>query len=280
VAAGNCAVYITLKYLNTQTASLSPGGIILEGFKPHFRKRSVLDKSISLRDVLIYGGMALLVLAAVALIIVIPFMIGRASVSCPSPTINKSEKVTAATALIANAADIDEEEQEEIVEEIEEEIEEEPIEEEVVEEIEEEVEEETEEYDESIKYLRTDPRVATSYNDVDIDLLDYDYEMRGADWGTINTVKVIITNNQDKIIIPYSLKMKIYNQGDAANNWFDDEKSLRDDLNIIAPGDYKIVELDVHVSFSDIGLEKRFGIYLFDEVGKEMTGRVKEITIS
>lgn len=245
----------------------------LSGVKPHFRnthRRSVLDKSISLRDIVIYGGIALLVLAAVFLMIIIPFMIGRASVSCPSPVVNRTEKVNAAIALIDGIAEESKVKQEAIVEP-----EKVPIEEEITKI----VKEPAEEYNESQRYLRTDPRVAISYNDVDVDLLDYDYEMRGADWGTINKVKVIITNNQDKIVIPYTLKMQIFNKGESANNWYDDEKSLRDDINIIAPGDYKIIELDTHVSFSDVGIEKRFGIYIFDEVGKEMTGRVKEITI-
>ena len=109
--------------------------------------------------------------------------------------------------------------------------------------------------------------------------MDFTYDMRGSDWGTIDTVKIMITNNQDQIIIPYTLKMKIYNVGDYASDWWDDEVNLRDHLNIIIPGGYKIIELDTHVSFSESGTKKRFGVYLFDEVGKSMTSRVKEVSI-
>jgi len=240
-------------------------------------------KTITVKDLLLYILLGIISLALLFVIIVIPFMVGRASVDCnatlPQEDENKSLKIDAATALINEVANQSEEtEEEEIEEEIEDEVtvEEEPPEEEVEEEIEEETEEE---YDEDARYLRTDERVATAYTDVEIDMLEFDDEIRGLDWGTINEMKIIITNNQDRIIIPYTLKMKIYNVGDHASDWWDDEVNLRDHLNIIAPDGYKILELDVHVSFSELDEKKRLALYLFDEVGKQMGSKIKEIEI-
>lgn len=252
------------------------------GQKPYYppKRNNILEKTITVKDLLLYAGYGLGVIVLLFIIVLIPFMIGRASVDCNSlcteSSLNKTAKVSAATSLINEIAEESEEEAEtETVEEevVEEEPEEEPEEEVVEEEVEE------EEYDENARYLRTDPRVATSYSDIDIDLLDFDYEMRGADWGTISNVKIIITNNQQKIVIPYTLKMKIYNVGDSASDWWDDEINLRDHLNIIVPGGYKQLTLDSHVSFSETDVKKRLSIHLFDEVGKSMGSRVKEIEI-
>ncbi|MBU0461449.1 MAG: hypothetical protein KJ574_02575 [Nanoarchaeota archaeon] len=254
----------------------------------------ILDRSITVKDILKYAGYGLLFLAVLFIIVLIPFMIGRASVNCDCKatgsenSLNRTAQVTAATALIdqaaANSDDSDTDANHNSTSISEEDT---PIEEDTSDEENEDAEtqdilnetvEET--YDENARYLRTDPRVATTYNDVDIDLLSYEYEIRGMDWGTIDKVKIIMTNNQDKLVLPYTLKLKIYNVGDHPSDWWDDEVNLRDQLNIITPDGYKIVELTTHVSFSNLNDKKRFSLYLFDEVGKEMSSRVKEIEIS
>ena len=92
------------------------------------RRSSVLDKTLTVKDILKYVGYGALFLGVLFLVVIIPFMIGRASMTCHTPTAeieNKSAKVDAATSLIDNIAedvednstDIEEEEPEEVPEE-------------------------------------------------------------------------------------------------------------------------------------------------------------------
>ena len=240
-------------------------------YRIHTRNRNILEKNIKIGELLKYVGYGLGGLALFFIIVMVPFLLGRASVSCDQPVVSLDSKplpsVIDAAAEAAPAAPATPspaaEETAPLVEE------QTPL-----------VAEQPEEaIDPSGTYLRNDPRVATTYTDVDINLIDYKYEKRGADWGTITSLTVEIKNNQPKIIIPYSVKTKIYDKYSAPNDWWDDESSVRDKLNIVVPFGSVQITIDTHITFSNFDTAKKVELYLFDEVGKQMSKKVEEITI-
>ena len=236
-------------------------------YRIHTRNRNILEKNITVGQLLRYGGYGLAGLALFFIVVMVPFLLGRASVECSQQVVELDSKPL--PSLIEKAADSDPAPVQAIEEET-------PL-----------LEEETpltpEVPSEDINldgvYLRNDPRVATTYNAVDIRLVDFTYEDRGADWGTITSLTIEINNDQPKIIIPYTVKTKLYNKYSVPSDWWDDESSVRNKLNIVVPFGSAEITIDTHITFSDFDTAKKIELYLFDEVGKQMAESVDEITV-
>jgi len=238
------------------------------------RHRRIWDKSLNLKDILFYAGITILGIVLLLVVIGIPYMIGKASVNCAAPIesqSNETAQVESAISLTKSSAQSPSKQANATID------------------TKPKVNKSTQtktpkpktvQYDETTNYLRTDPRVATKYTNIELDLLSFNHSLRGTNWGTINRINLSLGNKQSQIIIPYNLKIKIYTIGESASDWWDDEINLRKHLNIIPPNSVKSLDLKVHISFSDVNKNKKIMFYLFDEVGKQMAKYSEEIKIT
>jgi hypothetical protein len=119
-----------------------------------------------------------------------------------------------------------------------------------------------------------------TYRLVEIDVSNFNKEVRGDNWATIDSLKLTITNNEHCTIInPTQIKIKLNNRG-KGSVWWDDEVFLPKSFLSMKPGETVSEIVPVHVSYSDIYTEKDFRLTVFDEYDIEI-GTFKDfITLS
>lgn len=119
-----------------------------------------------------------------------------------------------------------------------------------------------------------------TYRLVNIDVSNFNKEIRGDNWATINSLKLTITNNEHCTIInPTQIKIKLNNRG-KGSVWWDDEVFLPKSFLSMKPGETVSEIVPVHISYSDIYTEKDFRLTVFDEYDIEIGTFKDYITLS
>lgn len=119
-----------------------------------------------------------------------------------------------------------------------------------------------------------------TYRLVDIDVSNFNKDIRGDNWATIESLKLTITNNERCTIInPTQIKIKINNRG-KGSVWWDDEVFLPKTFLSMKPGETVSEIVPVHVSYADIYSEKDFRLTVFDDYGIEIGTFKDYITFS
>ncbi len=226
---------------------------------------SFLDKTVTVRSLLKYSAIVLLFL----LVVGSAFMLGRISRSAVGPdTVELSSYSTKE----AEEAVEQEPEHPKIEKEAELEEPDQPVEYRVADEDEEKdliqpqeqfFEAEPELVEESVELKVAD--FGFEYSNVEISIADIVKEGRGANWASVESLKLTVRNQEDHTIInPTRIKMKINPKG-RGSNWWDDEVFLPDSFKNLKPGEQVSENIDVHVSFSDIYEEKDFQLVVLDD---------------
>lgn len=233
------------------------------------RRRSVLDRHISIRKLLFYGLGAIVL----AVLLVGVFFAGRMTV-VPSE----------AAAVTANVAvDLPEEPPEPETVEVEEELaEEEPVEEpeeETPEEedTEEESAEEEETEEEPEEEVFEEAEIGFDYSKITLSVEAVDHEMKGDNWGTANELTLKVINNENVIVRPYELKVKIYDSSDSEPSWWDEEVDVSADFRTVNPGTAESQDVDIRISFDKADSQKTVKVKLYDEFGDLMADKTRKM---
>ncbi len=109
-----------------------------------------------------------------------------------------------------------------------------------------------------------------NYTNIAISASNFQRELKGNNWATITSLKLSITNNEKCTIInPTKVKIKMNPKG-KGSVWWDDDVSLSDSFDNMLPGATVTEIIPVHVSYSDIFSEKDFRLTVFDDYDIQM----------
>lgn len=109
-----------------------------------------------------------------------------------------------------------------------------------------------------------------AYRLVDIEVSNFNKDIKGDNWATLTSLKLTITNNEACTIInPTQVKIKLNNKG-KGSVWWDDEVFLPNSFRNLRPGETVSDIIPIHVSYSDIYSEKDFRLTIFDDYDIEM----------
>ena len=104
-----------------------------------------------------------------------------------------------------------------------------------------------------------------SYTNVDVDVSNFNKELKGDNWGSITSLKLTITNNEPCTIInPTKVKIKMNPKG-KGSVWWDEDSFLPDTFRHMLPGATVSEIISVHVTYSDIYSEKDFRLTVVDD---------------
>ncbi|MBW2963958.1 hypothetical protein KY363_00725 [Candidatus Woesearchaeota archaeon] len=118
-----------------------------------------------------------------------------------------------------------------------------------------------------------------NYTNVLIEVSNFQRELKGDNWGSIDSLKLTITNNEACTIInPTKIKIKMNPKG-KGSVWWDDDVFLSDSFKRMQPGKTVTEIVPVHVSYSDIYSEKDFRLTVFDDYDIAMGTFKKYITL-
>jgi len=236
------------------------------------KTENFLDKTITLKDLIVYFMYFILGIVLLAGIIFIPFKIGESygisSCSNIAP-INAASKVLAATAtsktdnLSNNTSTMNiteptvntstEEEEEEEANLTTNQTEEEP------------------EVTTPVKtsYGRYDSEVTTTYTKVDVLLADFEYELKTDIWGKITKIKLTIKNGESKIILPYSVEVSVWNQGEPSPEWKGEIIQINNLVPYLTGNNQRSLYINPEgLSFNEITGDKMIELIVKDEIGK------------
>ena len=119
-----------------------------------------------------------------------------------------------------------------------------------------------------------------AYRLVDIEVSNFNKDIKGDNWATLTSLKITITNNEACTIInPTQIKMKLNNKG-KGSVWWDDEVFLPNSFRNMKPGESVSDIVSIHVSYSDIYSEKDFRLTVFDDYDMEIGTFKDYITLS
>jgi hypothetical protein len=249
---------------------------------------SVLDSTISVGTVLKYSAIILLFIVVFGFV----FMLGQhyADKNAPAETEEEQTKIESATSTDAEPSEtekdpVNEDPNEEVTEK------EAPV------ETAEEIPAETTETAPA-QEVDTTPKITTTETPKETTLcvaksagFDYQYskinatvsaintEKKGDNWAVITSVEISISNNENCIIAnPTQIKIKMNTRG-KGSSWWDDETFLPDTFLKLMPGETVMETVPVHVSYSDIYMEKDFKLVVFDEYGIDMATYKKYVTL-
>lgn len=232
----------------------------MRSYRRKYIKSSVLDRHISVRDLITYSLYSIGALLLIAVFIAIPFYLGRSSAVCEC-----SEDVIsgAVVSVLQSTAEtgaklVDTDENQEKKDGLSGQSEETDLE---FQEPENHTNEEdaSEESDEKENAPRT---LLDGF--VELNLEDFEYELRGDDWGTINKVVVNIRNGKNRTLRMTNMDIKVYNVDDTPAAYWDEKIEFIGDESKIEPGKNVTKTIPVHVSFSKLNTAKIVSFYIHD----------------
>jgi hypothetical protein len=118
------------------------------------------------------------------------------------------------------------------------------------------------------------------YSMVNVTVNKINKEKKSDNWAVMTSVEISITNGESCIITnPTQIKLKMNNKG-KGSNWWDDEVFLPETFQKLMPGETVSETVPVHVSYSDIYMEKDFKLVVFDDYGIDMATYKKYVTLT
>lgn len=230
----------------------------MRSYRRKYIKSSVLDRHISVRDLIIYALYSVGALLLIAILIAVPFYLGRSSAvcDCAEPVITGAASVLQST---TNAYTNPVDDQENADLEIDR-------------------SENTDPYDQYAENFADDALETSDVESdeeetqpqilldgfVELNLEDFEYELRGDDWGTINEVVVNIRNGKNNTLRMTNMNIKIYNVEDTPPAYWDEKIEFIGDDAKIGPGKNVTKTIPVHVSFSKLDTAKVVSFYIHD----------------
>ena len=218
-----------------------------------------LDRTISVRSIMKYSSLTL----AFILVLGFVFILGRMSVSNDSSTDDAADTahLSGETTHVVKETEDAEDKEEKLVD----------LDPDIVNlsdnESDEETEEENKRADEE-EDTDCNPGVAGfdySYKHVTLEVTNFNKEIRGENWASLESLKLTVTNNEPCTIInPTQIKIKLNEKG-KGSVWWDDEVFLPDSFKNMKPGETVSEIIPIHVSYADIYSEKDFRLTLFDD---------------
>ncbi|NQU79221.1 hypothetical protein HQ545_05640 [Candidatus Woesearchaeota archaeon] len=255
---------------------------------------SFLDKTVTVSDLLKYGGIIL----AFILILVTVFILGMISADTTEKSLNsENTKKVLNNSIDASSQNSNSTENIEPIKQYVDEddvnqttVESEPYEDIGYIEYQEDIDEIVSDDNETLQEVITEEYVEEcvpknagfdfSYSNIDIEVSDLQREIKGDNWASLSAFELTVANNENCTIInPTKMKIKLNNKG-KGSVWWDDELYLPDSFHRIKPGNSVSEIITVHASFSDIDSEKDLRVALFDDYDIHMYTLQNYVTIT